>query len=220
MKKRFYHLLILFIGTVIGIFIGNYKWGYQSVEKYCFKCGLTEVTEMENTLFGEGVKGKLFNHKSFLSAYLDESNSCNHDWIAYQRFPLKLERSETDDLNQRINMIYWYNWNDINEWAEGQKLLSDMYENNPVKTASLLKKCFNRKNLMAFDDVIRIFELDINWKNKWSIWDYFAINYDVYIGKTSAQTIFKNTDTTQIVIWNFQGGSYSKTPINWNTIEI
>ena len=220
MKKYLPYFLIMFIGIAIGCFLGNYKWDYQSEERYCHKCGLTQVLEKENSIFEELTKGQFGEHKSFLSAYLDESSSCNHDWNIYKRFPINIESAPDIDLENRIAMIYWYNWNDMNEWTEGQHLISNMYQNNPKKTTELLKKSFNPDNLIGFDDVIGIFKLDMSWEEKWSTWDYFLNNYNVYRKNGTAQASFKNTEGTTIITWNFDGGSYTRTFINWSKLDI
>lgn len=162
MKKYLTYFIIFLSGLAIGSILGNYKWDYKSEERYCHKCGLTQVLEKEKSLFGESTKGQLGEYKSFLSAYLEEPGSCNHEWNSYHRFPLNLESNDSANLENTIARIYWYNWNDMNEWAEGQHIVSNMYQNNPVKTTELLKKSFNPDSLIGFDDVIGIFNLNLS----------------------------------------------------------
>ncbi|MDD3875854.1 MAG: hypothetical protein PHT69_04490 [Bacteroidales bacterium] len=216
-KKSIFNLLILILGVFIGVLITSYKWDYQSTERYCYKCGLTETFESEKSILNPKGKitGKLGSHNIFLSAYLDESSMCSHEWVTYSRFPVKNDRTPEEDMNYRISMIYWYDWNDLNLWPEGQKLLSQMFENNPSKTTELIKKSFNPQNLMSFEDVSGIFKLNLSWEEKWHIWDNFEDNYHVTKSNGTADAVFNNTDSTQIVAWRFRGGDYSRSAITW-----
>jgi hypothetical protein len=51
MKKYITWLLLISIGIILGLLIGNNKWDYQTKEQYCYKCGATQVLEIEKTIF-------------------------------------------------------------------------------------------------------------------------------------------------------------------------
>lgn len=210
-------LVILFVGLFLGIFVGNYNWGHKTTERFCYKCGKTEMFEEEKSIFHlDGkVSNQLFQFSHFLSAYLDDPNSCNHHWNSYNRFPVILDRLGEDALKDRLSSIYWYKWLDLNQSVDFQRLIINMAKNNRTMTKEFLQVVFDPNKLIAIEDVMPLFEQEILWQKKWEKWETFKANYQVTKQGDFMQAVYNCSDSTQIITWSLKEGSYTKTPIDW-----